>query len=254
MIPVSLRFAALIPLLSIVLGGGITADAGLTPPLDRFIVRFQARNMQMKSLVNQMEMTTRVFPFVVAYGLSHRFTVIGRVIYRQVNYSMPIMGKSESGFSSFSIMGKTKIYRFNSAEQTVGISMLAGVGFEESGRGVAPATGFQGSYRRGQLAIDMNLEGNLNVNSNQGNLSFNSAFAWLLPVPGNGQLAVTPVLESTIQFFTDGIPTNRIWLSPGLKVTWFSYIMEVLLSNPLSESVGTMKAHPGWLVGVRLMF
>ncbi len=55
---------------------GISVDAGLTPPEDRWIVRTQFRYMERKNGPAPMnkKMETYAFPVVVAYGLRPDFT------------------------------------------------------------------------------------------------------------------------------------------------------------------------------------
>ncbi|MFC1692852.1 hypothetical protein ACFL1R_05055 [Candidatus Latescibacterota bacterium] len=69
--------------------GGISFDAGLTPPEDRWILRTQVRYMQRNDDPSPMgrEMSTLMLPVVLAYGFRPDLTIMVRqsVISREMS-------------------------------------------------------------------------------------------------------------------------------------------------------------------------
>ncbi|MHC4131880.1 MAG: hypothetical protein ACYSR3_07815, partial [Planctomycetota bacterium] len=74
---------------------GISVDAGLTPPEDRWIIRTQMRYMQREDDPTPMdrEMDTYAFPLVVAYGLRSDFTLLVRQTFK--NRKMTMAGSTD---------------------------------------------------------------------------------------------------------------------------------------------------------------
>ncbi len=84
----TINWATLLSLLigAQVKGAGISVDAGLTPPEDRWILRNQLRYMTRKNDQTSMDRHTSIykFPTVLAYGVTSDFSVmIGR---RTISY------------------------------------------------------------------------------------------------------------------------------------------------------------------------
>ncbi len=109
--------------------GGISFDAGLTPPDDRWILRTQVRYMQRNDDPSPMgrEMSMLMFPVVLAYGLRPDLTIMVRqsVISRE----MSMTGNSEknSGLGDLFILAKYRAYRLNTPDYTFGIAPTLGL-------------------------------------------------------------------------------------------------------------------------------
>ena len=76
--------------------GGISVDAGLTPPLDRWIVKTQTRFMRLGDDSTQMnrKMNMYMFPVIVAYGLRPDLTVMLRqpfVLATRTEYALLVL-------------------------------------------------------------------------------------------------------------------------------------------------------------------
>ena len=233
---------AFIFLVNFLIAGGITADAGLTPPLDRFIFRVQMRTMNMTSM--GMDHTVKAFPIVAAYGLKPGMAVIGRVLFKNT-YSKNMNSNTEN----FMFLVKPRLYRINTPLYTVGASGSLGSIYEK-GIGASIVAGLQGSLRQGFLAVDLNLESGYTFSSGNFNTSINTAVGWLTPLNRSRNMAVSPVIESLISTENS---RNRVVLSPGAKMTVSSFIIETLYNFTVYESDKDMSFDSGWLLGIRLM-
>ena len=96
-------------------GGGITADVGLTPSVDRWIFRSQLRYMERGDDPADVGRTMEAYgmPIVLASGLRPNVTVIARQV--ALRRRMEMMGGSntESGPGDFTLLSKWKLIRVN---------------------------------------------------------------------------------------------------------------------------------------------
>lgn len=228
-------------LVNFLFAGGITADAGLTPPLDRIIFRTQVRTMNMSGM--GMNHTVNAYPFVAAYGIKPSVAIIGRILLKKTSNA-----NIHSNSKNFLLLVKPRLYRINTSSYTIGVSGVIGSLYEKES-GTSLVTGLQGSFRRERFAMDHNIDLGYAINSSELNSNFNSAFSWLIPIKNSRNLSFSPVLESS--FSTEN--SNRFTLSPGAKITISSFIIEALYSFPLYQSSSSMKFENGWLFGLRLM-
>lgn len=260
------RWIMFFTLLSVTNAGGISVDSGLTPPQNRVIFRTQARFMNRTMTNSGVEMQIRGNPLVLAYGLSPKLALMGRIIHmtRLVNSMTP----AQSGWSDILLLGKFKLWRKNTAAQTVGLAGVVAGEIPTGSEGFSSDTyagiaGLQGSLRRGSLIVELNLETKLaglfteRTEKKSGEWSLNSAIAWIVPVGSSGRMALTPVVEFTrvVNWKTE-VTGRHVWVSPGMKLTISSFIIEGLFQYPVSQfsSDQSFKSKPGGLIGIRLMF
>lgn len=146
-------------------GGGITADVGLTPPLDRWIFRTQLRYMERGDDPTAMDREARMYavPMVLAYGLQPNLTVIARQIAFHRQMSMPGGTQKDSGFGDFALISKWRVLRINHPDYIIGVAPTLGIEFptgdDDFGSETWDAlTGLFFTLRQGALGADLNLE------------------------------------------------------------------------------------------------
>ena len=87
---------------------GISVDAGLTPPEDRWILRTQVRYRERRDDPSDMnrKMNTYVFPVVLAYGLRSDLSLLIRQ--RVIRHKMSVKGSTErdEGLGDLFILAK----------------------------------------------------------------------------------------------------------------------------------------------------
>ena len=155
---------------------------------------------------------------------------------------------------------------------TLGLELPTGVeAFTSETWDLVP--GLYGSWRQGRWATDLSLAYQWNGFADrtaQGvdpgdEWKADLALAYQIPVGSTGNLSVTPVLEfSYRQLSADrqaglSLSNTGEWLtfvSPGLKVTCSSLILEGLVQLPVAQDQQGQQPEQGarWLLGVRYMF
>jgi len=241
------------------MAGGISADAGLTPAQDKWIIRTQVRFMQRTNdpLPMKREMETFMFPMVVAYGLRPELTVMVRQMYARMEMTMNAATTRSTGFGDLLIMVKYRALRHNNRHYTFGIAPLLGI---ELPTGKAPftsdgldiKTGLFISGRNGPWAGDLNLTYLLNgiaggeddlVRSEE--LEIIAAIAHQINFDESARTALAPVLELSYMNITQDRISNvkqansgESWfgVSPGVKLTHSSIIFESLLRIPVWQN------------------
>lgn len=285
------RFGKLIPLLAAViavnvvtaacaLGGGISIDAGLTPPKKRWIIRAQMRLMQRNDdpTPMQREMKSYMFPVVVAYGVRSDLSVMIRQVYMRREMVMSGTESSNSGFGDLFVLAKYRAFRVNRPAYTFGVAPTVGLVLP-TGDSVFTShswnlqVGLLGSGRRGSWAMDINLTyawiGMARTDGSDldpGDEYFlEYAVAYQAAVGEDADLAFAPVLESSYKFTASDKNAGQkdantgesvFLLSPGVKITRSSFIAEGLVQFPVWQSQTGMqtKRDIGLIVGVRVMF
>ena len=108
--------------------GGITADVGLTPPQDRWILRTQLRYMERGDDPTPMDREMKMYavPVVLAYGLRPNVTVIARQIAFHRDVDAPA-GRDATGFGDFALISKWRALRINKPDYIIGIAPTLGV-------------------------------------------------------------------------------------------------------------------------------
>ena len=259
---------------------GISIDAGLTPAEDRWIIRTQARYMKRKGDPTHMgrEMTTYAFPTVVAYGLRPDFTLLLKQAVMHQDSAMGGSRNKTTGLSDLFILGKYKIYRRNTSEYIFGTAATLGMEFPTGAETFTSNTwdlvpGLYTSWRSGPWASDLGVSYAWNGfadrgrnNINPGNeFSLDWALAYQFSVGTDARTSIAPVLEVSYKNIS---PDERyghhvsntgesvLYISPGIKFTKSSFILEGLLQIPVwQDQKGTLlERGAGVIVGVRFMF
>ncbi len=259
---------------------GISVDAGLTPPEDRWIIRTQFRYMQRKDDPTAMnrKMDTYAFPLVVAYGVRPDLTLMGRQRVKHRNMSMGGSVSRDTGSGDLFVLGKYKLYRRNTREYTFGIASTLGLEFPTGDDDFGSETwdlqpGLFTSWRRGPWASDISIAYKWNGFADNGKdglnpgneLSVDLALAHQFSIGEKADMSLAPVLEFNYEhILPDRLSGHNVsntgesvfFISPGLKFTKSSFILEVLLQFPVwqDQEGSQLKQGTRLIVGTRFMF
>lgn len=246
--------------------GGISVDAGLTPPQDRFILRTQYRYMSMQN--SMMSINTQMIPLVLAYGVTSGFTVMARGMY--VHRTLETTSEVSNGMNDLFLLAKFRLYRKNTASYVFGIAPYIAsnipIGSKEiSNRTWNPEIGLNISFRPRFYAIDVStyyIFSDLSdeLTSKPGNVfSINTAFSAQIPLKAKSSNAISPVLEMTYshkQDNNDNASTDILFLSPGVSFIHSSLAIEALVQIPVyqTESSNIMSQNSRLIIGIKYMF
>jgi hypothetical protein len=260
--------------------GGISVDAGLTPPEDRWIIRTQLRYMQRKddpTAMNQ-KMDTYSFPIVVAYGFRPDLTLMIRQPVKHRKMSMAGSVSRDTGFDDLFVLGKYKLYRRNTREYTFGIASTLGLEFPTGDDDFGSETwdlepGLFASWRSGPWASDFSIAYKWNGFADRGKnglnpgneLSVDLALAHQFSIGEKADMSLTPVLEFNYKHLTqDRLSGHNVsnageslfFVSPGIKFTKSSFILEALVQFPVwqDQEGSQLKQGTRFIVGTRFMF
>ena len=260
--------------------GGISIDAALTPPEDRWILRTQVRYMERNNDPTQMgrKMSTYAFPVVLAYGLRPDLTLMLRQTVMHQEKSMTGTTTQNTGLGALFVLAKYKAYRLNTPKYTLGVSPTIGLEFPTGSdsfalRTWALYTGLYLSGRRGRWATDFNIVYNWNDlanrdknNAEPGNeLSLDLAFAYQFSVGEKARAALAPVFELSYKNIRPhrlneqnqpNTGESVLYLSPGTKFSMSWIIIEALVQAPVwqRQEGSQLERDIGMLVGTRFMF
>lgn len=257
--------------------GGISADAGLTPAQDKWIVRTQVRYIQRSNDPTPMQrkMESFMFPLVVAYGLRPELTLMIRQSFARMDMTMNDVTTRNSGFGDLLIMAKYRAFRHNSRHHTIGLATLLALEIPTgetpfTSDGTDLKTGLYASGRMVPWASDLNLSITWNGISGGGDdRSRNEVFdvvgavAYQFDLGNESRIALAPVIELSYTNVTpDRISGEKqansgesfFRLSPGLKYTHSSIIVESLLQIPVWQNqIGNQgELRIGALFGIRV--
>ena len=278
-----ITFAAIVTLTLLPImaeAGGISFDAGLTPPEDRWILRTQVRFMQRKDdpLPMNREMSTFIFPFVLAYGLRPELTIMLRQTVLSREMSMTGTTEKNSGLGDLFVLAKYRAYRLNTPDYTFGIAPTLGLESPSGDHSFTSETwdiypGLYISWRRGLWAADSNIAYKWNGFVGSGKkgtdpgdeLSLNLAFAYQFRIGERARSSLAPVLEFNYYHIRvdklDGHDISNtgetvMHLSSGIKFTTSSLILEALLQNPIRQLQKgyQLERDVGIIVGSRFLF
>lgn len=252
---------------------GISVDAGLTPAEDRWIVRFQYRQMGMTSGMHQMD--SDVLMGVLAYGISRDVTLMVKQMNLHRTMHMAGMQESSTGWSDFTILSKFGLYRKNTRTMILAVAPTVAVKLPSGSAEFTSDTwdlqlGLYGSWRSGRLGSDLNVSyawtgftGASSSGTNPGNeTGLDAAFSYQFSMGNSGNLSIAPVLEFTYRHTSSdqvngsdsGNGGSVFFISPGVKTTWNSFILEFLVQFPVDQNyAGTDLDHRS-LAGIRYMF
>lgn len=260
------------------MAGGISADAGLTPGKDKYIFRSQVRWMERNNDPSMMpgKMESYMFPFVFAYGVSPKLTLMARQAVMRRDMTMSGLTSRNSGFGDPLVMAKFRALRINSPTYSWGIALLGGVEFPFgqspfSSKGYDLKMGLYLSARRIPWAADFNLRYSLNgrfagesVDPRNEVVSVVSALARQFSIGNDGRRTVAPVIEISYQHVSpirlDNVRKANsgeaiLQVSPGMKFTYSSIILEGLVQVPVWQNqIGNQpELEVGFLIGIRIM-
>jgi hypothetical protein len=260
--------------------GGISVDAGITPAEDRWILRTQVRHMQRRNDPTEMgrEMTRYVFPIVLAYGLRSNVTLMMRQTALRQEMSMMGNNEEKTGLGDLFVLVKYKAYRLNTASYTFALAPTLGLELPTGSDAFTSETwdlntGMYLSWRSGPWAADMNVayawRGFADENKNDvdpgDQLSLDCAFAHQFSIGEKASTSLAPVLEfSYKKTQADRLQGQDIsntgesvlQISPGVKVTVSSTIIEALIQVPAWQDQEGLQLEQGIvvLIGTRVMF
>ncbi len=259
---------------------GISVDAGLTPPEDRWIIRTQFRYMSRKDDPTAMnrKMDTYAFPLVVAYGYRPDLTLMVRQRLMHRKMSMGGSVSRDTGFDDLFVLGKYKLFRRNTREYTFGIASTLGMEFPTGDDDFGSETwdlkpGLFTSWRSGPWASDLSIAYKWNGFADRGKdginpgneLSVDLALAHQFSIGDKADTSLTPVLEFNYTHLLpdrlsghDASNTGQslFFISPGLKFTKQSFILEALLQFPVWQDQEGLQLKQGTrlIIGMRFMF
>lgn len=259
---------------------GISVDAGLTAPEDRWILRTQVRYRERRDDPSEMnrKMNAYTFPVVLAYGVRPDLTLIVRQTV--IHHKLSMLGNTErnTGFGDLFVLAKARAYRRNTPEYTLGISPTIGLEFPTGHDFFSSETcdlnlGLYFSGRRGPWAADFNIAYIWNGFADRGKggkdpgdeVSLDLAFARQFSFGGQGYASLAPVLELTYkhiwsdQLRGHDMPSTGesfMYLSPGIKYSTSSFVLEALIQIPVwqHQRGSQPEQNVGIIVGTRFMF
>ncbi len=263
---------------NVLIAGGISVDAGLTPAEDKWIVRAQVRYSQMSGESSPMTSEMKMYgvPVMVAYGARSFLTVMARQTFMSRDMTMMNNSFKDSGHSDFYMLAKYKAYRINTPGHTIGISPIVGLSLPTGDDKFTSDTydlnlGLFFSGRKESWASDLNIVYGLkDISGKEPNgvksgdeFSFNLAAAKQIPL--SNFRAIAPVVELA---FAKTMPDNTnnidnpytgeyvIYLSPGAKYALNYMIIEALAQIPISQEQDGMQMRRdfGFIFGIRYLF
>ncbi|MEE8424000.1 MAG: transporter [Thermodesulfobacteriota bacterium] len=192
--------------------------------------------------------------------------------------SMADSTSKDTGFADLSLIAKYGIYRRNTPEYTFGVATTLGFELPTGADAFTSETwdirpGLYTSWRSGPWATDFNIayawngfadESTGGINPGD-ELSLDWALAHQFSIGEKARVSFAPVLELSYkniwpdQLRGDNVANTGdfvLYLSPGIKFTKSSFILEALLQIPVwQEQKGSqLKRGIGGLVGTRFMF
>jgi hypothetical protein len=251
-----------------VYAGGISVDAGLTPGQDRWLLRIQYRYMQEYN--SSMEVKNQIFPLILAYGVTSKFSILMRMMYvnRLVEQDSRIY---KNGFSDPAILLKFKVYRKNTADFVFGFALYCATNIPAGSSELSyqvwnPEIGLSFSFRPRYLSFDftssytrIDLTEKMEVRLND-RVSLNIAVSSMIPL-NHSEFAISPVLEFTynreLDYSTrDDKTLENLFISPGFTFIRSSWILELLFQTPVMQQKNpqAIRSKSRVITGIRYMF
>ena len=259
---------------------GISVDAGVTPAKDRWIFRTMVRSMQRDDDPTDMgrKMNMLVWNNVLAYGLKSNLTLILKQPVRRRKISTAGSSISNTGLGDLELLAKYRLLRRNTRNTTFGLATTFQVSAPTGATAITSETwdvqpGVYGSFRRGAWATDFSAAYRLNGFSGARNdgrtigdqLALDWAAARQFLVRGSADITLAPVLELSYRDAAAdqllGQPAANsgeqvVYLSPGMKFTRSSLILEALVQVPVwqDQNGAQVERGTGFLLGLRKLF
>lgn len=259
--------------LSQVYASGISVDAGLTPAEDRWIVRMQYRQMSMDESMHQMNMD--MFMAVIAYGYNRDVTIMIRQMAVSRVISMSGNKIKSSGLTDLTVSGKFGVYRKNTRDMILALAAILGLKMPTGAEDISTGTwdgqaGIYGSWRRGRWGSDLNLNYTWNGFAGLATsgikpgdvIGIDVAFSYQFSLGSSGKTSLTPVFELNYHHSMAGKSEGQdvggdgsiLFISPGLKFTYDSFILEALIQHPVDQTYKNSEQNRRGLIGFRYMF
>jgi hypothetical protein len=258
-----------------VYASGISVDAGLTPAEDRWIVRMQYRQMSMDAAMHTMD--TDMLMAVAAYGFTRDVTLMIRqmAVSRVMRMSVTGNENTASGLTDLAVLGKFGMYRKNTRHMILALAATLALKMPTGAEDISTDTwdwqaGIYGSWRSGRWGNDLNLTYTWNDFTNRAPsgitpgdvIGVDIAFSYQFSVGSSGRTSLTPVLELNYRYSMANQSEGQVvggdgsilFVSPGLKFTYDSFIVEVLIQNPVNQTYQNVEQNRHGLVGFRYMF
>jgi hypothetical protein len=259
---------------------GISVDAGLTPPEDRWIIRTQFRYMERKDdpTPKNRKVEMFAFPVVVAYGFRPELTLLVRQPVKHRNLYMAGSVSRDTGFDDLYVLAKYKLFRQNTRDYTLGIASTLGLELPTGDDDFGSETwdlepGLFTSWRSGPWQSDFSVAYKWNGFVDDGKnglepgdeLSVDLAFAHQFNLTEKADMSLTPVLELNYKHLSNDDLSGRsvsntgeslFFVSPGLKFTKSSIILEALVQFPVWQDQESSQLEQGirYIVGARFLF
>jgi hypothetical protein len=259
---------------------GISVDAGLTPPEDRWIIRTQFRYMERKDdpTPKNRKVEMFAFPVVVAYGFRPELTLLVRQPVKHRNLYMAGSVSRDTGFDDLYVLAKYKLFRQNTRDYTLGIASTLGLELPTGDDDFGSETwdlepGLFTSWRSGPWQSDFSVAYKWNGFVDDGKnglepgdeLSVDLAFAHQFNLTEKADMSLTPVLELNYKHLSNDDLSGRsvsntgeslFFVSPGLKFTKSSIILEALIQFPVWQDQESSQLEQGirYIVGARFLF
>lgn len=260
--------------------GGISVDAGLTPPEDRWIFRTQMRYMQQKDDPTPMdrEMEMYAVPVVLAYGLRSDLTLMVKQVTKSRKMTMAGSVSRDTGLDDLYILGKYKLFRLNTPDYTLGVAPTLALELPTGNDDFTSDTwdlepGLFASLRSGPWASDFSVAYKWNGFADDGpaglnpgdELSVDLALARQFSIDGSSDVTIAPVLELSYRHLSpDDLSGHDVsntgeslfFISPGAKFTKLSFILEALVQIPTWQDQKGSQLEQGtrFILGARYMF
>lgn len=258
---------------------GISVDAGLTPAQNRWLIRSQLRYTHRDNhpVMSKNEMEMYMAPVVIAYGVRSDFAVMVRQVIKRSEMTMGMNQTTNSGLTDLFVLGKYRLARINTPKYTFGIAPTLGLEIPSGDKDFSSNSWdlLMGCYLSGRmrsLGVDLNVSynwvGMATTNRSDGDggdeFSVEGALAYQFALGSSGEFSMAPVIELTYQNMSSDVKNGTVvansgesvvMLSPGLKVTRSSLILEGLLQIPIWQDQNGLQTEraPGFIIGFRLM-
>ena len=262
-----LQFLVILILLlnsSTLVAEGISVDAGLTPAQDRIILRMQYRFIS--STMGSDQMVMHMTPVVLAYGLTRNITLMMRNGYSFAGLNETMVPMQNRWMDPF-LMGKIKLYRYNSKHYTIGLAAFGGSSFpilkESSAKTYSPKLGINASLRLRYWSFDFTNSyewvnyNSMEKGSQSRELQANIAISRNFVLRKFHNLVLAPVQEFSLvnQQVFNGESAVVGFISPGLQLVSPHFKLEALYQFPINDSNAMgMQNGKRFILGMRFMF
>ena len=267
----------------------ISVDSGITPAQRRVILRTQLRYMRRADPQWDSSPSMEMFmvPIVAAWGALPKLTVMARaaIAHREMTMAGGMMGgmamsestETSTGLGDLLVLVKYGAFRMNTRRSVFGIAPTLGIeapsglgGFSSKTWDLHAGVHFTARWRR--LTVDLSTKYIWNgmdrvggAKSDPGDeVGVDLAISHPFPLPGNPDLAFTPVLELSFRHAwkanhdgqTQGAMAERfLYVSPGLLFITRWVILEALVQLPAWQECGAgMNPRQfGLITGLRIL-